>query len=72
MKGYTDLFGKALTKDDVSMAVMVVVRSGNPYPSNLSRKMRIGYAKARALTKVLCDAGVITSPDKDKPKVVLS
>lgn len=51
-------------------AVLVAVRSGNPYPSHLQRQLKMGYAKAARLVKVLSDAGV-TSSAKASPRVVI-
>lgn len=70
MKAYTDVFGKPLTKDDVMRAVAVTVRTGNPYPSNLQRQMKIGYGKAARLVSLLRDAG-ITSDLNTTPRTVI-
>jgi len=59
MKKYTDVFGKKLKKDDVRMATIVVVRTGDPDPMTLSRQMKIGYGKAKQLSQLLYDAGVV-------------
>lgn len=71
MKAYTDVFGKPLTKDDVRLAAIVTVRTGNPYPSNLQRNMKIGYGKAARLVKLLRDAGVTTDLSKTPRTVIL-
>lgn len=70
MKPYRDVFGNLLTKQDVMTAVAVTVRTGNPYPSNLQRQMKIGFAKAARLVKVLSDAGV-TSGASVSPRLVI-
>lgn len=71
MKAYRDLFGKKLSKQDVVQAVIHTVRSGNPYPANLSRQMRVGFFKASRLAKVLADAGVASPLDHQKRRVLL-
>jgi len=71
MKTYTDLFNQPLTKEDVRLAVAVTVRTGNPYPSNLQRRMKIGYGKAARLSKLLYDAGVTTDTSKTPRTVIL-
>jgi DNA segregation ATPase FtsK/SpoIIIE-like protein len=71
MKAYTDLFNQPISKEDVKMAVVVVVRTDNPYPSNLQRRMKIGYAKAARLSKLLFDAGVTTDTSKTPRSVIL-
>lgn len=71
MKPYRDVFGNPLSKKDVQTAVAVVVRTGNPYPSNLQRHMKIGYGKAARLTTLLIDAGVATDNSKSPRTVIL-
>ena len=71
MKAYTDIFNQPISKDDVRMAVAVTVRTGNPYPSNLQRRMKIGYGKAARLVKVLADAGVTSDRNKSPRYVIL-
>lgn len=71
MRPYRDAFGNPITKQDVMQAVAIVVRTGNPWPSNLHRKLKIGYAKAARLVKVLSDAGVTSEPDVSPQVVIL-
>jgi len=71
MKAYRDLFGKKLNKADVTQAVIHTVRSGNPYPSHLSRHMGIGFFKATRLVKLLADANVTTPTDSKNRRVLL-
>ena len=68
---YRDFFGKKLTKQDVVQAVIHTVRSGNPYPASLSRRMGIGFFKAKRLAQVLADAHVTTSLDGKDRRVLL-
>lgn len=70
MKAYTDIFKQPIKKDEVSLAVAVVVRSGKASPSLLQRQMKVGYGKAATLLKLMTDAGIVTSPS-DKPRVVV-
>lgn len=71
MKVYRDLFGKKIGKQDVVQAVIHTVRSGNPYPANLSRQMGVGFFKASRLAKILADAGVASPLDQQKRRVLL-
>lgn len=70
MKAYTDIFKQPIKKDEVSLAVAVVVRNGQASPSLLQRQMKIGYGKAATLIKLLADAGVV-SDIANKPRVVV-
>ena len=71
MKAYRDLFGKKLSKFDVTQAVIHTVRSGNPYPAHLSRHMGIGYFKAKRLASLLADAHVASPMDTQNRRVLL-
>lgn len=71
IKRYRDIFGTPLTKQDATQAVIVAVRTNNPYPANLQRQMRIGYGKALRLTKLLSDANVITPADSTPRQLIL-
>lgn len=70
-KPYRDVFGNPLTKQDVKTAVAIVVRSDNPYLTNLQRQMKVGYGKALRLLNVLYQAGVINGPDASPRAVIL-
>lgn len=70
MRAYTDIFKQPIGKDEVRLAVAVVVRSGQASPSLLQRQMKVGYGKAATLLKLLGDAGIVTSPT-GKPRVVV-
>lgn len=72
MKAYRDMFGRKVSKQDVVQAVIHTVRSKNPYPANLSRKMGIGFFKARTLAKVLADAKVASPLDAPRRIVLLN
>lgn len=71
MKAYTDLFGKKLSKQDVTQAVIHTVRTGNPYPASMCRQMGIGFFKATRLVKLLADAGVTTPTNSKNRRVLL-
>lgn len=71
MKAYTDLFGKKLSKQDVTQAVIHTVRTGNPYPASMCRQMGIGFFKATRLVKLLADANVTTPTDSKNRRVLL-
>jgi len=71
MKHYKDLFGKNITKPDMVQAVLHTVRTGNPYPANIARRMSIGFFKAKRLVQVIADAGVATPIDSGKRRVLL-
>lgn len=68
---YRDIFGRKLSKFDVTQAVIHTVRSGNPYPANISRRMGIGYFKAVRLAKLLADAKVTSPMDSQNRRVLL-
>ena len=70
MKAYTDIFKQPIKKDEVSLAVAVVVRNGQASPSLLQRQMKIGYGKAATLIKLLADVGVV-SDIANKPRMVV-
>lgn len=71
MKAYTDLFGKKLSKQDVTQAVIHTVRTGNPYPASMCRQMGIGFFKATRLVKLLADANVTTPTNSKNRRVLL-
>ena len=66
------MFGRKLTKQDVVQAVIHTVRSKNPYPANIARRMGIGYFKATRLARVLADAGVASPMDAKNRTVYLT
>lgn len=59
MKPYRDVFANKITKKDVRMATIIAVQTGNADTLHLIRQMKIGYSKARKLSKLLYDAGII-------------
>ncbi len=63
MRAYTDLFGKKLTKHDVTLAASIVARTGNPYAHSLRRYTKFGFGKASRIIKVLRDAKVVSTTD---------
>lgn len=69
---YRDFFGRKLNKFDVTQAVIHTVRSGNPYPANIARRMGIGYFKAVRLAKLLADAKVTSPMDQQNRRVFLN
>lgn len=72
MKTYRDMFGRKLGKQDVVQAVIHTVRSKNPYPANLARRMGVGFFKAKRLAQLLADANVATPMDAPNRKVLLN
>jgi hypothetical protein len=68
---YRDLFGRKLSKFDVTQAVIHTVRGNNPYPAYVARSMGIGYFKANRLAKLLADAKVTNPMDSQNRKVLL-
>lgn len=70
MKAYTDVFKKPITKEDVQLAVRVVVTNRSASPSLLQRQMKIGYGKASTLIQVMEDAQIIGKVD-NKPRTII-
>lgn len=69
---YTDIFGKPLTTKDVIIAVKIVTKFNNPKPIHLSRTMKIGNGKATQIITLLQDAGVVSGPDTQIKRVLLT
>jgi len=70
MKRYTDVMGKPLTKEDVTHAVALIIRSGEPQPFTLVRGMKIGFGKAVRILSVLHQGNVISGPET-KPRALI-
>ena len=71
MKAYTDIFKKRLTKDDVRQATIATVRNGTAVPTMISRQLKIGFAKANQLSKIMYDAGVVVDSTLRGTTVIL-
>lgn len=70
MKIYTDVFRQPITKETVTQAVRWMLAENSTSPSLLQRKMRIGYAKAATILRLLEHAGVITKVS-DVPRTIV-
>ncbi len=70
MKAYTDVFKNPVTVDEVRLAAQVVTSMNSASPSLLQRRMKIGFAKAGTLLRLLEDAKVV-SPSTGKPRIVI-
>lgn len=60
MKPYRDIFKKPITKDDVELAVSIVVTTGKTSAFALNRYMQIGMSKVSRIIGLLEDAGVVS------------
>lgn len=70
MRAYTDIFKQPLDKEQVVVAIRWMIAENSASPSMLQRKMRIGFAKAATILRLLEDAGVITKAS-DKPRSLI-
>ena len=52
-------------------AVDIAVNSGRLSTALLQRKLSIGYSKAARFIDVMCDMGIISEPNGQKPREVL-
>lgn len=70
MKGFTDVFGKPLKKEDVAMAVQAVVMNGTINAVTLNRATKLGIGKSANILKLLEQARVV-SPAHDGQRMVI-
>lgn len=71
MKRYTDIFKKPITKDDVELAVSIIVTLNKANSRTLYQYMKIGISKANRILGLLEDAGVVTPKLDGTRKVIL-
>lgn len=65
-KPYTDVFNKPLSREDVTLAVRVILQSNQTTAGVLQRKLRWGYGKILRVYELLEDAGVVSPPGSNK------
>jgi len=71
MKGYTDVFGKPLKKNDVALAVQATVNYTTINAMALNRSTRLGIIKSANILRLLENANVVSASKDGNRSVTL-
>lgn len=71
MKAYKQLIQKPITKAEVRQAVLITISTGYVDAVTLSRKMKIGFARADQLAKLMYSSGIIVDSTMRGTVVIL-
>ena len=71
MKAYTDVFGNPLNKEDIQLAIQVILNQGKATSSLLQRRLKWGYGKVIRIYEVLEDAKVVGLQRSDTTRPII-
>lgn len=71
MKAHTAIFKKPLTKAEVRQAVLITIQTGYVDAVILSHKMKVGFAKADQLAKLMYSSGILVDSTMRGTVVIL-